>query len=84
MAPPLFALKEDLDMITQDVATLKSSYTSIDHIARRFDDLWKEQLFQSKQMDRMASDISDLKKNQGRMQEDIRKICLKLNINPEI
>lgn len=65
MAEQLFALKRDLDMVTQDVQILKNSYDSIDYIAGKFKDLWDEQTCQSAQMDRMA--------------EDIKKITIRLN-----
>jgi len=40
-------------MLAQDISGLKTSYKAIDRIAKRFDDLWHEQLMQAEQMKRI-------------------------------
>lgn len=71
MSLPLFALKEDLDMIIQDVYELKHAFNSIDEIAGRFKDMHDEQTCQAEQMRRIEGrlDIIEhrLDKNDLRM-----------------
>ena len=53
MLEPLYALKQDLDMVTNDVQELKHSYDLLDYIAKVVHDSELEQLSQARQMRRM-------------------------------
>jgi archaellum component FlaC len=56
----LFALKRDLDMVTQDVQQLKKGYTSLDFIAHTVKNMWDEQVCQSEQMTRIEVDMKNM------------------------
>lgn len=54
----LYALKEDLDMVADDVQNLKKSYNLLDYIAKVVRDCEIEQLAQSAQMRRIESRLT--------------------------
>lgn len=80
-------------MLTKDVALLKDNYSAIDHIAKRFDDLWHEQTMQAQQMGRiekqlreelpeMKTRLDNMEIRLDRMEKILLLICKKLGINP--
>ena len=85
MQEPLYALKTDLDMITDDVHELKRSYNSVDYIAHTVKNLWDEQVCQSEQMRRLEekmdkgftslwSEVYQLKADVAQLRTDVAQL----------
>lgn len=74
MPEPLYALKRDLDMLTDDVQTLKTSYNLLDYIAKVVRNVEIEQLAQAAQMGRMEKDIAEMKSEIAEMKGEIVEI----------
>ena len=78
-------------MVTLDVKELKKVYTPIDHIAKRFDDLWHEQKIQAGQMREIEKRLNKLEQRLDKiearldnMEKLLLLICKKLEINPTV
>jgi len=84
MPEPLYALKEDLDMVTHDVTELKRAYISVDFIAGKFKDLHDEHIFQAQQVGRLENDVRYIKRRTDRIEKLLVLICQKLEINPAV
>lgn len=96
MAPQLYAFKEDLDMVIQDVQNLKKGYGSLNYFAKIAHDLELEQKCQAGQMKRMEKELRSIRQKFEELAERIDRmetrldriekllllICQKLEINP--
>ncbi|MEK9132210.1 MAG: hypothetical protein AAB606_00670 [Patescibacteria group bacterium] len=71
MAGQLFALKRDVDELSQDMKELKRSYNTVDFIAHTVKNLWDEQQCQAAQMRRIEGRLdvleAEVKKINGRL-----------------
>lgn len=80
MSKALFALKDDVDMLTIQVQQLASRNTTIDWMAQKMKKFDEELTCQGEQMRRMEDDIKGIKS----IKKILVLICQKLNINPTL
>lgn len=74
MAEVLYALKRDLDMVTDDVQNLKRSYNLLDYIAKVVRDCQLEQMAQAAQMRRIEERMGRIEERMGRIEERMDRI----------